>query len=113
MGLLEGRRMITIELPTWLPLQAVQFMLGGLAGLLANYMSLRGKGLIRDSLYCFLLVERPGRTLASVLTLIAACFAAVAVGGLEEMKITTAVATGFTSGWAIDAGVTPALSRSE
>ena len=101
--------MITIDLPAWLPVQAVQFMAGGLAGLVANYASLKGKGLIRSTLYRFMFVDRPGPTLASVLTLVAACAGAVAVGGLEEMKITTAVASGFTSAWAIDAGVTPAL----
>lgn len=105
--------MITIDLPSWLPLQAVQFMLGGLVGLLANFASLKGKGLITGSLYRFLFVDRPGRTLASLLSLLAACAAAVAVGGLEEMKLTTVVAAGFTSGWAIDAGITPALSRGE
>jgi hypothetical protein len=104
--------MISIDLPTWFPIQGAQFMLGGLFGLLANYLSLRGKGLLRRGLWRFLVVDSPGRTLASVLTLVAACFAAIAVGGLEEMKITTAVAAGFTSAWAIDAGVTPALSRS-
>lgn len=101
--------MITIDLPAWLPVQAVQFMAGGLAGLVANYASLKGKGLIRSTLYRFMFVDRPGPTLASALTLVAACAAAIAVGGLEDMRITTAVAAGFTSGWAIDAGVTPAL----
>lgn len=105
--------MITINLPAWLPIQAVQFIIAGLAGLLANYASLRGKGLIRGSLYCFLFVERPGRTLASVLALVAACAGAVAVGGLEDMKLTTVVASGFASGWAIDAGVTPALRSAD
>lgn len=101
--------MITIDLPAWLPVQALQFMAGGLAGLVANYASIRGKGLIRSTVYRFMFIERPGRTLASALALIAACAAAIAVGGLEEMRVTTAVAAGFTSGWAIDAGVTPAL----
>ena len=97
--------MITITLPAWLPLNMVYFMVAGLFGLASNYASMRGKGLIECSLYQYLVIDRPGRTFASVLALLAAAFAAVLVGGLEEMKITTAVAAGFTSGWAIDAGV--------
>ena len=97
--------MITLTLPTWLPVNLVYFMFAGLFGLAANYVNMSGKGQIEGSLYRYLVVDRPGRTLASILALLAAGFAAVAVGGLEDMKITTAVAAGFTSGWAIDAGV--------
>lgn len=96
---------ITIALPAWLPLNLIYFMVAGLCGLAANYANLRGKRIIKGSLYRYLIVDRPGRTLASVLALLAAGMGAIAVGGLEDMKITTAVAAGFMSGWAIDAGV--------
>jgi hypothetical protein len=96
---------ITLTLPTWMPLNAVYFMVAGSAGLLANFVNQRLKGQIDTPLYEYLFLRAPARTAASVLSLIAAAFAAVAIGGLEEMKLTTAVAAGFTSGWAIDAGV--------
>ena len=100
-----------MHLPVWLPLNLVYFVLAGLVGLAANYASLRGKGLITGSLLQYVFIDRPGRTLASVLTMVAAGFAAVAVGGLEGMQITTAFAAGFTSGWAIDAGVNKGASQ--
>lgn len=97
---------ITIHLPAWMPLQAINFFLAGLAGLLCHYVSLRGRGEIRQNLYEYLFIDTPGWTLATVLSLVAADFAAVAVGGLEDMKLTTQVAAGFTAGWTLDSAVT-------
>lgn len=104
--------MIELNLPAWLPARAIQFFLAGLAGLLCHYLSKRGKGEIPGvSLYQYLFIDTPGLTFATLLALVAATFAAVAIGGLEEMKLTIAVAAGFTAGWTLDSGinrVTPA-----
>jgi hypothetical protein len=98
--------MIIIDLPIWFPPIALWFLAAGCAGMFANFLSKRGKGEIKAvSIWRYLFIDRPGRTAASLISMTAATFAAIAVGGLEEMKITTAVAAGFTSGWAIDASM--------
>lgn len=95
---------LVITLPEWLPLPLWQFWTAGLAGLFANYLSKKLKGeLVARNLFAYLFIDHPALTAASVLTMLAAGFAAMGVGGLLEMKITTVVATGFTSGWALDA----------
>lgn len=96
---------LTAWLPAWLPANAVYFFLGGIAGLLAHFLSKRGKGEIHCSLYHYLFVETPGLTFATVLALVAADFAAVAMAGLDEAKLAVAVATGFTAGWTLDSGI--------
>jgi len=94
-----------VSLPIWLPINAIWFLLAGLAGLLGHYISKRGRGEIAVSLFEYLFIETPGLTLAIVLSLIAADFAAVAFAGLEDAKITVAVASGFTAGWTLDSGI--------
>jgi hypothetical protein len=95
-----------MNLPAWLPLAAVHFFLAGASGLLGHYASKRGRGEIKVNLVQYLFVDTPGYTLATVLALVAATASAVAVGGLEEMKVTTQVAAGFLAGWALDSGIT-------
>jgi hypothetical protein len=98
--------MIIIDLPVWFPPMGLWFLLAGCAGMFANFLSKRGKGEIKAvSIWRYLFIDRPGRTAASLISMTAATFGAIAIGGLEEMKITTAVAAGFTSGWALDAGI--------
>jgi hypothetical protein len=98
---------MTPYLPAWMPIQAVWFFVAGLGGLLAHYVSARARGEINSNLFVYLFVDHPGWTIATVLSLVAADFAAVATLGLEELKLSTVVASGFTSGWAIDSGVSP------
>ena len=99
---------LPFSLPVWLPLAAVNFFLAGLAGIVVHYISKRARREITGSLYHYLFVDTPGYTLATVLALVAADFGAVAALGIEDMKISTLVATGFTAGWAIDSSVTQA-----
>ena len=94
-----------MSLPVWLPINAIWFFLAGLAGLLGHFLSKRGRGEITESLFHYLFIESPGLTFATIMSLVAAAFAAVAFGGLEEMRITTAVAAGFTAGWTLDSGI--------
>ncbi len=86
-------------------MNAVYFLIAGLAGLLAHYMSKRWRHEIKGSIVKYLFIDSPGLTAATILALIAADFAAVAVGGLEDMKLTTAVAAGFTAGWTVDSAI--------
>lgn len=96
-------------LPEWLPPQALHFFFAGLAGILGHYVSKRGRGEISENLIVYLFKDHPGYTVATVLALVAATASAVAVGGLEQMKLTTQVAAGFTAGWALDSGVAPSM----
>jgi hypothetical protein len=94
-----------MNIPAWLPPSAVYFFAAGLAGLLGHFVSKRGRGEITTNLIQYLFVDTPGFTLATVLALVAATASAVAVGGLEDMKLTTQVAAGFCAGWALDSGI--------
>lgn len=78
------------------------FLAGGLAGMVAHFVSKRAKGEISGTLVHYIFIDHPGATLSSVITMIAASLAAQAFGGLEEMKLATAAAAGFTAGWTAD-----------
>jgi hypothetical protein len=94
--------MIEINLPPWLTLNEIRFLLGGLVGAIAHFLVKRAKGEISGSLYRYMVVDHPGRSFAAIVGIVAATAAAEAVGGLSGMTLPGVVAAGFTAGYAAD-----------
>jgi hypothetical protein len=94
--------MIEIALPSWLTLNEIRFLLGGLVGSMAHFVVKRAKGEIAGSLYRYMVVDYPGRSFSALVGLVAATAAAEAVGGLSGMTVPGVVAAGFTAGYATD-----------
>jgi hypothetical protein len=87
---------------TYIGVNTVLFFAVGVVGILAHIAKKLLQEEIDSSILCYAVFVKPGHTIGVLISLVAAAFAANAVGGLEELRITTVVAAGFTSGWTID-----------
>jgi hypothetical protein len=77
-----------------------------LVGLLAHFLVKRFRGEITASLFRYL-VEQPGFTVATIISIVAACLGIVATGQLENLAPHLTVALGFGTGWTLDSAIAP------
>lgn len=80
------------------------------AGVIAHYVNLRLRGDIKIGPLAYLR-ETPGFTIATFIALIAADFAIVAVGQIENASPHIIGALGFTAGWVLDNGIAARCHR--
>jgi hypothetical protein len=93
---------MTLTLPAWLTVAEVNFFVAGLFGIIGHFISKRAKGEISGNLWDYLVRDKPGSTLASLLALVACTFAAEAIGGLDALRLSGVVGAGFCAGWTGD-----------
>jgi hypothetical protein len=81
------------------------FYLASLLGMLAHYAKKWGRGEYAGNLMAYLVADNPRASFATVMSCLGASAAIVATGTLHSMDTATALALGFTTGFAIDSAV--------
>ena len=76
-------------------------------GLLAHFLSARLRGQLADTLVEYLFIKHRGYMLSTLIALIAADLALVAVGQIEGIATHILGALGFTTGYSLDSCISP------
>lgn len=82
------------------------YIIPGLVGIVAHYVSKWSRGEITGNLFCYLFIDYPRATVATLMAFLASAAALAATGGISlSTDPLMLIGAGFGIGWACDSGI--------